>query len=232
MTSVLYKQSDYFYWILIMSIAVHMSMFAFSRQAQPVAHFSVQQAKTSIPVSIVYENKQKPVEPVENPDILPVITTPKQETPPVRSEQPEMPIEKAINNTTTIDKATEKTAEKEPIELVQEISHTKAKENVTAKTSASQGAIHEAKPLTHINPSPQYPHAAKRRGWEGIVQLKVSVNKNGKVTTIVIDQGSGYSLLDRTALATVKQWQFEPAIENKKKVSSTIIIPVEFKLLN
>ena len=88
----------------------------------------------------------------------------------------------------------------------------------------------EAKPLKHINPAPQYPSMARRRGWEGTVLLRVFVNDLGKVDEITINQSSGHSTLDRAAIKTVMKWQFEPAAKNDKNISSTIIIPIEFKL--
>jgi len=80
------------------------------------------------------------------------------------------------------------------------------------------------------NPQPQYPLMAKRRGEEGTVLLEVFVESHGGVTKIDIAKSSSYSLLDKAAIEAIKKWQFIPAKRFGQFVSSSVIIPVTFKL--
>jgi len=85
-------------------------------------------------------------------------------------------------------------------------------------------------PRQEGNPKPPYPHLARRRGYEGTVRLQVEVLASGRVGRIWVKESSGYEILDRSALKTVKDWRFIPARFGNIPVKSTVIVPVTFKL--
>jgi protein TonB len=87
-----------------------------------------------------------------------------------------------------------------------------------------------AVPRQEGNPKPPYPEAARRRGYEGTVRLKVEVLASGEVGRIWIEESSGYEVLDHSALKTVKDWSFIPARFGGIPVKSTVIVPVTFQL--
>ena len=87
-----------------------------------------------------------------------------------------------------------------------------------------------AVPHQEGNPKPPYPALARRRGYEGTVRLEVEVLASGKVGKIWIKKSSGYEILDRSALKTVKDWRFIPARFGNIPVKSTVIVPVTFQL--
>ncbi len=91
-------------------------------------------------------------------------------------------------------------------------------------------AFKSAYPDYKVNPKPVYPNAARRRGYEGDVKLRVLVMKNGKVGKIEIEKPSGYEVLDESALKTVNEWIFVPGTENGKEVSSWVTVPISFRL--
>jgi protein TonB len=84
--------------------------------------------------------------------------------------------------------------------------------------------------LREGNPKPPYPEFARRRGYEGTVRLKVEVLASGAIGRIWVNESSGYEVLDRSALKTVKDWRFIPARFGGIPVKSTVIIPVTFQL--
>jgi len=80
------------------------------------------------------------------------------------------------------------------------------------------------------NPKPPYPEIARRRGYEGTVRLEVEVSAGGGVEKVRVRKSSGYEVLDRSALETVRDWRFIPARFGGIPVKSTVIIPITFKL--
>ena len=85
-------------------------------------------------------------------------------------------------------------------------------------------------PYQKGNPKPPYPALARRRGYEGKVWLEMEVLASGKVGKIWVTKSSGYDILDRSALKTVKDWRFFPAQFAGVPVKSTAIVPITFKL--
>jgi TonB family protein len=87
-----------------------------------------------------------------------------------------------------------------------------------------------AYPDYKVNPKPHYPYVARRRGYEGVVVLKVLVMENGRVGEIRIEESSGFEILDEAAIKSVRKWVFSPAKRNGIPVSSWVKIPIRFEL--
>jgi len=79
-------------------------------------------------------------------------------------------------------------------------------------------------------PPPRYPTLARRRGQEGVVRLRLSIDALGRVDAVTVLRTSGFPLLDRAALKAVRSWRFEPAREGGRPVAAELIQPVEFRL--
>lgn len=88
----------------------------------------------------------------------------------------------------------------------------------------------EARPLYRINPPPKYPAMARRRGYTGQVVLDVLVGQNGNVIDLRLFDSSGYAMLDDAAVASVKNWVFEPGMRGEEKVEMWVRIPIRFEL--
>ena len=71
---------------------------------------------------------------------------------------------------------------------------------------------------------------ARRMGYEGLVLLKVLVDVNGRVENLEVVSSSGYAVLDKAAIASVKKWMFEPGTEGGKKKKMWVKIPIRFEL--
>jgi len=80
------------------------------------------------------------------------------------------------------------------------------------------------------NPAPSYPAAARRRGDEGTVLLKVMVNPEGMPVRVELDQSSGSRPLDHAALDAVKSWRFVPARRGAQSIEAWVRVPVVFRL--
>jgi protein TonB len=96
--------------------------------------------------------------------------------------------------------------------------------------SLSDGEILLVQPRYAENPKPIYPQEARRKGYEGEVILKVEVLSNGQVGQVEVKKSSGHALLDRSALAAVKQWKFVPAKKGGAQVPLWVNIPIKFQL--
>lgn len=81
------------------------------------------------------------------------------------------------------------------------------------------------------NPEPDYPFVARKFEWEGVVRIGVDVSASGHPQQVEVLQSSGHSVLDQTALETIRdRWLFKPALQNGKAVSGKVIVPVQFVL--
>ncbi len=94
---------------------------------------------------------------------------------------------------------------------------------VAPKSPATPGGERSAWSVTSRRP-PAYPMAARRRGIEGDVSLRVDVGADGRPRTVTIQRGSGDPQLDAAAMRAVEQWRFAVA------APMTIEIPIVFRL--
>ena len=90
--------------------------------------------------------------------------------------------------------------------------------------------ILEARPIYRINPPPSYPIIARKRGYQGNVVLEVLIDKRGKVLDLRIFSSSGHSILDKTAISSVKKWLFEPGMRGRDKIEMWVRVPIRFNL--
>lgn len=80
------------------------------------------------------------------------------------------------------------------------------------------------------NPRPAYPLAARRRGDQGTVLVRVLVTSEGLAASVVLQKSSGYSSLDEAALTAVKSWRFVPARQGGQAVEAPYLVPIVFKV--
>ena len=93
-----------------------------------------------------------------------------------------------------------------------------------------QGALVGATPSYAVNPPPVYPALARRNGWEGEVLLRVEVTAEGKAATLKVERSSGHAVLDRSAVAAVRTWRFNPARIGTTPVAGEVRVPIRFEL--
>jgi protein TonB len=80
------------------------------------------------------------------------------------------------------------------------------------------------------NMPPDYPAAARRRGLQGRVVVRVEVDAEGIPDDIEVIASSGHDLLDRRAVETVREWRFAPALRDGTPVAELIDVPIVFRL--
>jgi protein TonB len=90
--------------------------------------------------------------------------------------------------------------------------------------------IQKAAPCYKLNPPPEYPRIARRRGIEGTVIIKVLVDDNGRAAKTIVSETSGYAVLDRAAKKDVRRWAFRPGTINGRKQAMWVEVPIKFQL--
>lgn len=80
------------------------------------------------------------------------------------------------------------------------------------------------------NPRPAYPLAARRRGDQGTVLVRVVVTTEGLAAGVSLEKTSGHPALDESALSAVKSWRFVPARQGGQAIESPYVVPIVFKV--
>jgi TonB family protein len=83
-------------------------------------------------------------------------------------------------------------------------------------------------PKPTVSPRPQYPQAAFDAKVEGTVLVEILIGEEGEVAHVEIRQS--IPALDAAALATVRQWKFEPARVDGAPRATVAHIPVAFRI--
>lgn len=99
-----------------------------------------------------------------------------------------------------------------------------------APASAAAAVSVDLNAAYRLNPAPDYPPIALRRGWEGTVRLRVTLDIQGHPSRVELAVSSGHPILDESALAAVRRWQFRPATRLGEAVVATVEVPIVFKL--
>lgn len=87
------------------------------------------------------------------------------------------------------------------------------------------GVQNHVEPLDHLNNPPEYPVAAIRKGYEGVVHLKIHVSARGHVKEFILIESSGYKILDQAAMTAVEKWRFNPAMRNGMAIDAWLELP-------
>ena len=80
--------------------------------------------------------------------------------------------------------------------------------NEVEKGSVKGKGIEKITCLSCIKPT--YPKIALKRGYEGILKLKILISKNGEVSDIKVIKSSGYTILDKSGIDAAKMSRFYP----------------------
>lgn len=85
--------------------------------------------------------------------------------------------------------------------------------------------------LAYLASPLRFPARALQQHMRGTVLLRVLVDDTGKPVQVSVELGSGYALLDRSAVAQVLAgWKFQPTMVNGRAVMAWARVPVAFEL--
>lgn len=120
--------------------------------------------------------------------------------------------------------------------------------NVSTETSGTSITVHQAKPEPPITIAPKasptaakapakglsapaYPGESKMLGEEGLVELALYLNENGRVQEARIETSSGFPRLDNAALKHAqKAWKFAPCTQDNQPTPCWHKIKFRFQL--
>jgi protein TonB len=77
-----------------------------------------------------------------------------------------------------------------------------------------------------------YPDEARRRGMEGAVALRLTVDRSGRVLDVVLVRSAGSSMLDAAAEAMVRNAVLPPFTAGMSQDTVTITIQLHYALTN
>nr|WP_243850164.1 energy transducer TonB [Xanthomonas arboricola] len=102
----------------------------------------------------------------------------------------------------------------------------------SAPAIAAPSSPIEAGQLQYLSsPAPSYPVAALRAGQQGTVLLRVLVGTDGRPAEVSVQTSSGHRALDLAARSQVlRNWRFQPAMQNGQAVQAYGLVPVSFSL--
>lgn len=228
------------------AVVLHVAVFASFIDRQPSTEVLLATSST-IKASLIVLTPKPAVPPVDNtpdttkpispstakatPPAKPALTTQQRIIPkpaPIAATAPAQPLPIPSEITAVEDTFAETT------EALTSDFTSKAHDLATETKAAAPAVKHYIPPSSQVaalqNPEPNYPRAARMRGMQGVVQLKVLVDENGRALKIVLSDSSGFNILDREAIRTVEQWRFIPASENGIAVRGEVLVPIRFEL--
>jgi len=98
----------------------------------------------------------------------------------------------------------------------------------TAPTEAAPPVAVTPPRLVHFEQAP-YPPAAEKQGLQANVVLRLDIDKDGKVTAVVVTEPAGNGF-DEAAVEAAKRFTFEPARRGTATISSRILYRYGFTL--
>lgn len=213
---------------LIFSILLHVSVIGFYLLFLHQKPFEIIQSKTVVlEISNIERVAPKPIEPTP--------PVPVQE---VKKVEPVKPIEKV--------KPLPKPIVKKEVVNPEKV-HEEVVTPPTPVQAAQPSVVQEAAPVTPTSTSAEpyertdfeiirdkvlsrliYPSTARRMGWNGVVQVALVIDTNGRLVSATIHESSGRGMLDDAALEAALKLKGDQL--PKPKTLSTVILPIAFKL--
>ncbi|MFZ5482591.1 MAG: energy transducer TonB, partial [Pseudomonadota bacterium] len=80
------------------------------------------------------------------------------------------------------------------------------------------------------NPQPAYPVMSRKLREQGLVRLRVRVDREGRPETVNLLASSGFARLDEAATRAVQTWRFEPARQGGHPLAAWVEVPIRFNL--
>lgn len=108
--------------------------------------------------------------------------------------------------------------------------------NILKKSSPNLKALKNrylAKIRLIIEKHKKYPRIAQRMHQEGIVKVRFTIDKNGKIKNIMLVKKCSYSRLNKAGISTLKKiGRFKPIPKELHKSFLTLTVPIKYKIIH
>jgi len=84
--------------------------------------------------------------------------------------------------------------------------------------------VQAARRVAVYAPRPEYPIAARRRGWVGSGVFACNLRPDGTVSSVDVLQSTGHDILDQAGISAFRQWRF------RRGDSKVVKIPLNFAM--
>lgn len=101
---------------------------------------------------------------------------------------------------------------------------------VSAKSNDIIRSVLLSKIKTKFTKHFDYPQLAKRKGWQGKVNLTFNISKQGNISDILIKNSSGYAILDQAAYHSLTQIKNIEITDRPFNTRQSFNLPVIYKL--
>lgn len=88
----------------------------------------------------------------------------------------------------------------------------------------------EARLMARLERYRYYPAAARSRRQQGTAWVRASIDRQGRLLALRLEQSSGQPMLDGAALQTFRRAQPLPPIPDELKAPQELVVPVEYYL--
>jgi len=159
------------------------------------------------------------------------ITVPKKEPVAVQKETKEKEVTKKLpKKTQTQEKVVKEEFTKELIQEVQAQNSSTPSQNIAKPVfDAKRKEEFIAGLYRVLNENKHYPKMAKRRGLEGVVHVKFTLLKDGRLVDVLLYKSSGYGILDKAALSLVASIKkYRPIPDEVSLVALDFNVPIKY----
>jgi TonB family protein len=103
--------------------------------------------------------------------------------------------------------------------------------NTAREETAQQSTIISASSLKHTKiVQASYPESARKRRIEGWVELAFTIQPNGSVEAVEVQNASPSDVFDDAAIRAVRQWRYEPVTRNGVPIPQRAMVRLKFAL--
>jgi protein TonB len=82
----------------------------------------------------------------------------------------------------------------------------------TSKKTPMTADVVDEPPKPRQRVQPEFPERARQRGISGYVTLRIKVGADGNVETVRVVEANPPGIFEEPAIASIKRWQFSPAL--------------------
>lgn len=102
-------------------------------------------------------------------------------------------------------------------------------EDISSENAPSDALLQQIQSL--LSGRFHYPRLARKRGWEGVVEIALNLAADGRITQVQLHRASGHAVLDNAALDSANRLRAVPnAATLLQGRARAMIVPIHYRL--